>query len=1457
MWQIKSIYLDSIGTPASRFANVRLDLSSADGTHPLDTVLWLRNGGGKSTLVALLVSLMRPRRAEFLSGRQGHEEARALEDYVLSGDTSHVAIEWAHPDGRRLVTGAIYEWPERQAPADPAAGRAKLKIVRYSFNCDGNKAELDRLPFRHGGRQSTLDTVLPAIKALPPACEPVAIIGEPHRWEKLLDDRGLDPTLWETIGSMNRVEGGIANEFVEQKPEEFVRRILELITEPGEPTKVASILGDVADQLAERPDVEADAAFSAEAVDHLGRLAILYDSAGSARSHLTAVRVEAARVRTSLRLAKEKAEADGTAAQERADLEDKSVAAERASASQWRAMANEYSRIAALYRRDQAQVTLQAETTSLGEAQANDRAWRVVPLLVERDDTARRLGTLEAEFAKLTEGAAPLERLRLSTAAHLAGALGSLEAAARKEVDAQTESVLEAERDLTSAHTAKDDATLKRIRYEERKRGLDALHTDIDASIDRARREGLIRADELAEIAFVRSQREDASDVARDGELGAERSKARSRVDAERERLTTELEPFANASRAAAERDRVALDRILALRQGLAEEPRILILSGTEAPDVIGMGPIIEEALGASILRSDQDLIALAIASVEDERARRGLATAQLLPPSIDVERALRVLEDARIPAMTGWRALAEQAEPSRRLTAFLSAPLVVGGVLVRNSDDLAKARELLADAGLAPTSIVGVATLDDLMAVFGNGHAPEAFVLPPDAALYDADRAAADWTERETRAEERELQRANLAAGQESDGELRRRLRSLLAECQPGDIERLTNGLELAEADARQAAEALTAAKERIRNDDLRDRAIGEELTQIAARRHARGRAMERLAALVDRVASAVATRAEADAIPGRIQTLDEEIRNRDREIVGSERRRDNAKGIAALRADEAKAFAAERASLPGGADATDSESSSLDVLRQAWIDANDAWNREVEESETKRNLATARRAASESAAKVARQDPMTVDRASRLLQTPDGSSEAARDLASVRAGEQVSELSQSVGRAQAELEQAETELTQATDRERVRLPEEPASRVEALRLEQDAIEQNNVHLELRRTAESRAAGARADLEAAEKRTSAFGSQVDRLSDALGPDEPDAQATPFAGEPDEAKAAVVSVRGSLAEALKADVAAQDSLVAQARDIALWTTDPRFVRVAKEVVSRFRERVVEELAPEARAFAAEMETRRAAILEHLKGLDQARDTVVEDGVGMVRRSLRDLRRLSEFSRLPAGLGGLEGEQFIDIGVRSSIDTSEAVLRARIGDEVDRISRERTRPGGFELLWRATKAAVGDDAFRVTILKPRVDLVAEPLPAVRLGKWSGGERVTASLMLFATIAKLRARNRGRAVGAGVVVLDNPLGSASHVTFLDLQRAVARAAGMQLVFLSGVSDMKAIGRFPCRIRLRNAPDRRLGRDFVHVTDRELGDDLPPAVVESTRIIQVVDTPAFDLA
>jgi hypothetical protein len=111
-------------------------------------------------------------------------------------------------------------------------------------------------------------------------------------------------------------------------------------------------------------------------------------------------------------------------------------------------------------------------------------------------------------------------------------------------------------------------------------------------------------------------------------------------------------------------------------------------------------------------------------------------------------------------------------------------------------------------------------------------------------------------------------------------------------------------------------------------------------------------------------------------------------------------------------------------------------------------------------------------------------------------------------------------------------------------------------------------------------------------------------------------------------------------------------------------------------------------------------------------------------------------------------------------------------------------------------------------------------------------------------VTISLLLFTMIVKLRAANRGRELpGLGVLPLDNPLGKANYVVFLDLQRKVAAANGVQLLFLTGVGDMKAVGRFPNIIRMRNTA--RGGREYVRVAGRHITDDDPAGVVDSTRI------------
>jgi hypothetical protein len=236
-------------------------------------------------------------------------------------------------------------------------------------------------------------------------------------------------------------------------------------------------------------------------------------------------------------------------------------------------------------------------------------------------------------------------------------------------------------------------------------------------------------------------------------------------------------------------------------------------------------------------------------------------------------------------------------------------------------------------------------------------------------------------------------------------------------------------------------------------------------------------------------------------------------------------------------------------------------------------------------------------------------------------------------------------------------------------------------------------------------------------------------------------------------------------------------------------------------------------------------------------------------------MGLARGALRDLASFSRLSVLPDGLGDWSGERFVTIEPKGKLP-DEAVMRDRIGHAVDRIIAKGSEIRGPDLLWSAVAAIVGEGGFRARVMKPNSTFAVEHESIERMRKWSGGEKVTASLLLFVTVARLRATNRARKLaGAGVLVLDNPLGKANYVPFLTLQRRVAARVGIQLVFLSVVADLKAVGRFPNIVRMRNAPDRRLRRDYVEVEDRDQRGDGAEGVVDATRVHRT-DEPSLEL-
>ncbi len=141
-----------------------------------------------------------------------------------------------------------------------------------------------------------------------------------------------------------------------------------------------------------------------------------------------------------------------------------------------------------------------------------------------------------------------------------------------------------------------------------------------------------------------------------------------------------------------------------------------------------------------------------------------------------------------------------------------------------------------------------------------------------------------------------------------------------------------------------------------------------------------------------------------------------------------------------------------------------------------------------------------------------------------------------------------------------------------------------------------------------------------------------------------------------------------------------------------------------------------------------------------------------------------------------------------------------------------------------------------------------MLKPDAVLRDERVRVAEIGDvFSGGQLLTAAIILYCTMAWLRAGERGQAQRqhAGVLFLDNPIGRASAGYLLELQLTVAKKLGVQLVYTTGLFDLNALSVFPLIIRLRNDADLRAGMKYLRVDD-EIRMRLPDPVADDTGVL-----------
>ncbi|MFF9062330.1 hypothetical protein ACF09K_27090 [Streptomyces sp. NPDC014882] len=1513
MYELSRVRLYSIGPAGARYADTVLDLRGVGDVVPDPApmqaeffqdepvgpprrpapagVLFLENGGGKSVLLKLIFSVMLPGHRNTLGGAS----SGVLRKFLLADDCGHVALEWQHVlTGECVVVGKVSEWRGRQVSNDPR----KFAEAWYSFR-PGPGLTLDNLPVAEStavrpsvegqsgarGRRRTMKGFRDALTDAGKAYPHLEVHWEEihDRWIEHLGELGLDPELFRYQREMNADEGEAAGLFAVKKDSDFTDLLLRAVTDTRDTDGLADLVGGFGSKLGRRAELIAERDFTAGSVDLLGRIVEAAEARARARDvHTGAER----RTRTLARRLTARGLRERTRA---ADL------AQRVTAAAYAVTHSEGARersalIAAELAFRHASLALAAAEKSaaaqkreLAEGRTLHAAWQAAEVSLRQRAAADRVARVSAAIQEAERDAAPALAARAKAAADLVRALHTAAAGAEalaneeEERSAALQDVGEAaHRDATSAATEAQRARSEAGHLRQRL-------TEVEQETAEAVRAGWL--DDSAPDADPARAALAASDAEKSAVAAWDTAREASRTAAEhaREAASAESRAELTAARAAdaataAQRSYEAERR---LAEGLASEERLAELLGLtdgaaariipqprqeDEAESTGLTPEdldryaeeLRELLDDTVSSAERQLFELRTAAADDSRILGALGDGGLLPPGPDVLATVEFLGEHGIPALPGWRYLAQAVDPVDHARVLAARPELVDGVVITDPDSHARAREVLSEAALLPRSAVAVGTAAALLA---PTPAPDAdprdvFLVPPNPAMHDEHAADEERQALRARATERDGEIRRLAARLGKDRELAARLASWRTGCPAGRLTELARTAEEARAFAEETeaelaearavrAEADEAAAEVAQLRDERQesaqkaRRAADALAGLAFRLRERAGWQVKLRELADEAA-------ESEA---RAQSCLERARAADEDRRAAQRAADDARRTA-------RALRAERSEIAGAPDDVPEDEpgapkASLPALREAYRAASQVYEKVGVGADLRAEQARAESDESAALAELDRLSNKVRTRAEQLLQSPDGSDGPSRQAAAARAEElvqlletRVSSTSEQLGRLRGEAERHAPEDGDA----HTRLPEElePRDAEHAQALLRTA----SAELASRTEALTQAREAHAELldahRAAEDAAGGFDEIAAMLRDLLREhtsEEEQEAPEPYPGTLEEARQSAAEARRSL-RGCAADLSAAEAAVREASDVLVrHANSTRYEQVRTPARQQIRELPAAALPEHAQKWADAFAPRLRVLTDELEQLERNRDSIVDRLRGLVESALATLRSAQRLSRLPEGLGEWSGQEFLRIRFE---EPDQATLTERLGEVVDEATRAAVkknsdlRRDGMSLLLRGVGAALEPKGVAVEILKPDAVLRAERVPVGQMGDvFSGGQLLTAAIALYCTMAALRSNDRGRDKHrhAGTLFLDNPIGRANATYLLELQRAVSDALGVQLLYTTGLFDTTALAEFPLVIRLRNDADLRAGLKYISV-EEHLRPGLPQA-------------------
>ncbi|MDR1283973.1 MAG: hypothetical protein LBK99_24620, partial [Opitutaceae bacterium] len=267
MARLNRIHITGLGLDAARFNPVTLDFRDAGAT-PAHTIIWLRNGGGKTTLLSFLYSTLLPHANDWLGRHNGR--ITDIYEYLRERQTGYILLEFQFPSLgiHRVIAQSIRK--------NPASTRARERTF-FTFRTDGPLA-WDDIPLTGlaSPPSPSPEQLFQHLQTLSEKHPPdtIAFYKTTNQgdWRQHLESIGLDPEIYRTHLLMNADEGGLLKFFDFKTPESFVEKLLDMTYEtppppdaPQNDTPTTDNISQTIDAFRQRsharPDLTASATF--------------------------------------------------------------------------------------------------------------------------------------------------------------------------------------------------------------------------------------------------------------------------------------------------------------------------------------------------------------------------------------------------------------------------------------------------------------------------------------------------------------------------------------------------------------------------------------------------------------------------------------------------------------------------------------------------------------------------------------------------------------------------------------------------------------------------------------------------------------------------------------------------------------------------------------------------------------------------------------------------------------------------------------------------------------------------------------------------------------------------------------------------------------------------------------------------------------------------------------------